>query len=59
MLFRNFLILSTKCPLKHFNNFLNRGVTRTNRDRINFEHAVNESKQFRLVSAFNNRYIVL
>ena len=44
MLFRNFLILSTKCPLKHFNNFLNRGVTRTNRDRINFEHAINDSK---------------
>lgn len=38
--FHNFLILSTKCPLKHFNTFLNRGVTRTNRDRINFEHAM-------------------
>ena len=44
MWFRNFLILSTKCPLKHFSKFLNRGVTRTIRDRINFEHAINDSK---------------
>ena len=44
MLFRNFPILSTKCPLKHFSKFLNRGVTRKNRDRVNFEHAINDSK---------------